>query len=550
MDQVNARAKARQDVWNSEDAELRKYMGLASGAGGVSLSQMVAQGGGAIRGRYDSALTTDDNRAHWAMADGLAADAAANPNIRYVLRNRSRYEVANNCYAKGVGETIANYMVGTGPRLHIDDEQFTPEIRADVEAKFQAWCKAIQLADKLRTMRKARRQDGEAFALKITNPGVKHPVKLDLRLIEADQVRFVNIALLTVPSVDGIRFDDYGNPVSYHVLRVHPGYWAYATGYIGMPWEFDVWDAANVIHWFRKDRPGQHRGLPEILPALPLYATLRRYTQAVLDAAETAADFAVLLETEAGASDGSDEDDLVLDPMTTTPLAKRMMMNLPRGFKANQMKAEQPTTQYVDFKNSIAGEIGRCESVPPVVVLCDSSDSNFASGKLDHGIFFDLRKIERVDAGIIILDPLFDSWLQEAALVPPENGKAYIPREMGAMGAAGVAHSWHFDSVEMGNPQQIANAKETELRTGCKTLPEIWAEKGKDWRKGMVAEARALGLVDGPEGTALEQLQKFYRDFRFATRGGTEADPLATEAPDSAPAKAPAKKPAGKKAAV
>ena len=47
----------------------------------------------------------------------------------------------------------------------------------------------------------------------------------------------------------------------------------------------DVIDANAVIHWFRADRPGQHRGVPEITPALPLFAQLRRYTLAVLGAA-------------------------------------------------------------------------------------------------------------------------------------------------------------------------------------------------------------------------------------------------------------------------
>jgi len=51
------------------------------------------------------------------MADGLAADAAANPNIRYILRNRARYEVHNNSYARGMVETLANDVIGTGPRL-------------------------------------------------------------------------------------------------------------------------------------------------------------------------------------------------------------------------------------------------------------------------------------------------------------------------------------------------------------------------------------------------------------------------------------------------
>ena len=32
-----------------------------------------------IRGRYDAATSTDNNRRHWANADALSADAAANP---------------------------------------------------------------------------------------------------------------------------------------------------------------------------------------------------------------------------------------------------------------------------------------------------------------------------------------------------------------------------------------------------------------------------------------------------------------------------------------
>ena len=36
------------------------------------------------------------------MADGLSPDAAMTPYVRRTLRNRARYEVANNSYAKGM----------------------------------------------------------------------------------------------------------------------------------------------------------------------------------------------------------------------------------------------------------------------------------------------------------------------------------------------------------------------------------------------------------------------------------------------------------------
>ena len=40
--------------------------------------------------KYDAAQTTDENRRHWASADGLSADAAANPEVRRIIRKRAR----------------------------------------------------------------------------------------------------------------------------------------------------------------------------------------------------------------------------------------------------------------------------------------------------------------------------------------------------------------------------------------------------------------------------------------------------------------------------
>ena len=72
-----------------------------------------------VRAKFDSAQTNADNRRHWANADGLSADAAASPAIRRTLRNRARYEVANNSYARGIVLTLANDVTGTGPRLQM-----------------------------------------------------------------------------------------------------------------------------------------------------------------------------------------------------------------------------------------------------------------------------------------------------------------------------------------------------------------------------------------------------------------------------------------------
>lgn len=79
-----------------------------------------------VRARYDAAVTNEDNRRHWANADGLSANSANGPEVRRILRNRSRYEVANNSYARGIVLTLAHDVVGTGPRLQLLTADATP----------------------------------------------------------------------------------------------------------------------------------------------------------------------------------------------------------------------------------------------------------------------------------------------------------------------------------------------------------------------------------------------------------------------------------------
>jgi hypothetical protein len=246
-----------------------------------------------VRARYDAALTTDENRRHWANADALSADASNSPEVRRTLRNRARYEVANNSYAKGIILTLANDSIGTGPRL----QMLTTDVDVNrvLEREFGKWAQAINLAEKLRTMRVARATDGEAFALLTSNEKLGTPVTLDLRLVEAEQVTTPNLQFGKPGAVDGMEFDSFGNPALFHILRYHPGDTVFEATCDALP-------ASAVIHYFRCDRPGQHRGVPDITPALPLFAQLRRFTLAVIAAAETAADFAGILYTDAPAN--------------------------------------------------------------------------------------------------------------------------------------------------------------------------------------------------------------------------------------------------------
>ena len=439
-----------------------------------------------VRAKFDSAQTTPDNRRHWATADGLAPNAAVNPEVRRILRNRARYEVANNSYAKGIVLTLANDCVGTGPRLQMLTDSADANRR--IEDVFEAWSQAVDLAGKLRTMRMGRAESGEAFAVLASNPGVDSPVTLDLKLIEPDQVTSPRMRVPRSGEVDGIVFDAAGNPVAYHVLKRHPGdsmFWRESD-----PLAFDTVPAASMIHYFRPDRPGQWRGIPDITPALPLFAQLRRYTLAVIAAAETAADFAAVLYTEAPAHGEAE----ALEPMDMVELEKRLATVLPSGWKLGQIHAEQPATTYAEFKKEILNEIARCLNMPFNVAAGNSSGYNYASGRLDHQTYFKSLRVEQRHLEVTVLDRVLRAWLAEAVLVEGLLPQWMRTREFAAQPS--IPHGWFWDGVEHVDPAKEASAQATRLASHTTTLAHEYARQGRDWETELRQRAKELALMN------------------------------------------------------
>jgi len=461
-----------------------------------------------IRSTYDAAVSNDDTRRHWANSDALSARSANSTDVRTRLRNRSRYERANNSYCSGMVLTLANDLIGTGPRLQLQTE--AAETNRKVERAFGEWAKAIHLADKLRTMKQAKTVDGEAFALLTTNDSLPTSVKLDVRLIEAEMVAdpWSMAPPDTTDVAEGIRFDSDGNPVAYHILDEHPGD-TFTFGSAGK------WTAArSVIHWFRADRPGQIRGIPEITPALPLFAQLRRYTLAVIAAAETAADFAVLLESTMP-PDTSDEEITAFD---TQEIEHRLMTALPTGYKASQLKAEQPAQSYEMFKHEILNEIARCLNMPFNVAAGNSASYNYASGRLDHQVYHRSIYVERADNELVVLARVLGAFLEEAVNVPE-----LLPSDLSIVD---LLYRWYWDGFQHVDPVKEATANQILLDKNMTTLAAIYAEDGEDWEPALRQRAkekqleRELKVEPAVKGAAPPADQPAEEDMPMPSRNG------------------------------
>lgn len=466
-----------------------------------------------VAARYDAAQTTDDNKNYWAAADAYDADSANSRAVREKLVQRSRYEIGNNGYADGIAQTYATDLVGIGPVLRM--QTGSTGFNQMVESEWYRWVKAVQFRRKLWTMAHAKHSDGESIAVIRRNPRVKHEIKVDVVLYETEQCQSPWTMLMD-GRVDGIQFDEFGNPIYYEILRQHPG----ASAFNRMANDVEQVPAESVLHWFKLRRPGQHRGIPEMTSTLNTGAASRRWREATLAAAETAADFCVFLKT----AFQPDEMDAV-SPMSTLDIQKRMMTALPNGWDAHQMKAEQPTATYEAFNKTLINEQARPKSMPYNKAACDSSSYNYASGRLDHQTYYGSLDVEREDCNDLVLDPLFDVWFSLAI-----ERFGWLGGNSSSVTAGARAHQWDWPKHPVADVVSEASANDKRLKNGSTTLSRMYAEQGQDFEDDLQVMARDYGVTT-------DEMREILRTALFNAQGQLSSKQFADAAEETAQAK-------------
>ena len=453
-----------------------------------------------VKAGYDLANSGSWNANHWAGADAYDADSANSKAVREKLVTRSRYETQNNGFVSGMTTTHADFLVRSGPTLQVLTA--VDGFNTAVETIWAQWAQAIQFRRKLWVMAHAKVQDGEPIAIVRDNPRVRHPVTLDLVICESEQCQTPMLPFGEVGYIDGIKFDQWGNPEWYDVLRQHPG----------GPW---AWEGGNtervqadwVCHWFHQRRPGQHRGIPELSATHNLGAAGRRHRESTLAAAEAAANFSVLLKTQTSPDISATA---IASPFSSVPMEKNMMVALPALYDAMQMRAEHPNATYKEFQRQIISEEGRPIAMPHNVAACDSSDHNFASGKLDFTPWYVRLDNDRMDCNDTVLVKLFARFWKLAVLTYGWNANPDQP----------PAHRWNWPRHPIADVEAEANANKTKLGTGQTTLTRIYDDAGLDFNEVVVEMASDYGVaVD--EMKALLRQAVFGNGNPLPTQGGS-----------------------------
>lgn len=418
--------------------------------------------------QYDAAQDNDNYRRYWAYADSRSPDNANSIEVRRKLVSRSRYEAESNPYYAGILDSHTHYLVGTGPKLRMQTNN--KGFNETIQGLWNAWWAETGMGAKLWAMAHAKTQDGEAFALLVNNPNLRTGVQLDVVPIETEQCQTPGLWGTEANYIDGIKFDEFGNPEHYDILDSHPGGDGISLTATPVP-------ASNVLHWFRQRRPGQHRGVPEMTSSLNCGASFRRWRDSTLKAADRAASFSILLKTDLP----PDEADFAT-PFSTAEMTSDMMTALPMSYEMQQVKAEHPNAAYDVFHKTQISEQARPLGMPRNIAACDSSTYNFASGRLDHISYAMSLEVEREDCISRVLDKLFRAFWAEAVL-------AY-----GFSVAAMPAHTWDLPQNLTADVRAEAIANNFGLRNGSRTLSQVYVDQGYDAAEQLQKEADLLGV--------------------------------------------------------
>lgn len=389
------------------------------------------------------------------------------------LRDVSRDLRRNNALATNAITVIDSHIVGAGiiPTIEVSGKRLKSNIQRLIKLHLETTAIDTEGRNTLYGLQSlivnTVVESGEALVVRYRPKAeLRLAVPLQVRVLEPDYLNNMMNGPAANGNVifDGIECDATGRRVAYHLFDEHPGG--------GLTWRLPRSTrvpAADVLHIYRQDRPGQMRGVPWVAPVIMTLWDLHDYEDAELVRQKIAACFAVFLkgatpETNLASQVGNEKTraGTVIDK-----LEPGLIQKLPQGVEA--MFATPPTVQgYPDFIRSKGHKIAAGYGVPYELISTDNSDVSFISGRL--GLIQFHKNVDRWRWHMLIphaCDGIMN-WFLEAAGI--------------ALGTslAGVAVKHTPPRREMIEPAREIPAMRDAIRSGLSSLSEELRTLGHD----------------------------------------------------------------------
>lgn len=448
--------------------------------------------------RYDAASRTK-RMSGWNTQSTDANSAITNPQL---IRDRARDLVRNNAWAaKGVG-VIVNNAVGYGIRAQL---KAGSQLRTrQAQSLWQQWaettaCDADGMHDLYGLQAIAMRAlvtDGECLIrMRPRRPEDGLPLPFQLQLLEADLLADDLRSLPQSGNVihNGIEFDALGRRVAYHLYRRHPGD---TTTLAGWDMEITRVPASEIIHLYRKDRPGQDRGVSWLAPVIVTLRDLGIYEDGSLKRVQCGTLFAGFITSDDPQAFGEELDDELPDLQPGT----MYMLKPGQGVQFN----DPPEPHDPAFRDSTLRAIAAGLGITYESLTGNLSEVNFSSARM----------------GAHEMGRNLDSWLW-ATFIPRfcDGVFSWFRSMMQATGynVSDLSVEWTPPARTLVDPSKEWKALQTAVRSGFMSLPEAIRSQGYDPDSVLAEQAEYLQKLDAA-GVIVES------DYRFDATPKVTAD--------------------------
>ena len=442
----------------------------------------------AERFAYEAARSTRRTSGWLAPSTGPNAEVAGAAER---LRARSRDLVRNNPFAARAVAAIAQNAIGTGIVAR------TPVARVS-----EAWRRWIDVCDAdgaldwygLQSLvARAVVESGEClvrFRPRRSDDGIYPP--LQLQVLEPDYLDAAkNGRTETGYVISGIQYDLIGRRIGYWLYTWHPGERLPGAG---MPTSAFV-PASEVLHIYRKDRPGQERGAPWLAPVIMRLRDLDDYEEAELVRKKIEACFAAFIiggdparTLGAARTDGMGQRIEQFEPGMITYLGDSEDV---------RFATPQPSSGYPEYVRHQLRAVAAGLGMPYEVLTGDLSQTNYSS----------------IRAGLLEFRRMIDQFRWQVLI--PQLCQPVWDRFTEALGAEeAVPVTWTPPRWEWVDPAKEADAMQTNIRNGLMTWREAVAEMGYDPDE-QLAEIAATNAAWDRAGVVLDC------DPRRVTRSGS-----------------------------
>lgn len=438
------------------------------------------------------------------VSDWITASTSMDAEIRKDLkrlRDRSRDLVRNNDYARSAQRAITNNVVGQGVTMQAAvkmrrGNRMDDQTNAAMEVAWAKWKRkqhchtagVLSFNDIERQLIDSMPESGEIFVRKVRQAFGGGRVPFALEIIEADRLDIdLNEMAKSGNEIRmGVERDSWGRPVAYHFKTEHPGDYPFGAGAVAnktvrVP-------AADVIHLFKQERPGQTRGIPWIASAIMKMHHLQGYTEAEVIAARAEAcrmGFITSPEDDAMA-DGQQDN---LDVANFEP---GLIHRLLPGEQFTDSKPNRPGGQYEPFVRAMLHSLAAGLGVAYSTLSRDYSQANYSSGRL---ALLDDRDNWRVLQAWLIENfhrPVFEEWLDLAVLSGELQLNGYESNSEAFRAVRWIPRGWQWV-----DPAKEMAAYKDAVRCGFTTLSDVIAQQGGDIEDVMQTRQRELEMAEG-----------------------------------------------------